>query len=61
MTRRTHARLKALRQDFIEAKIAEHHGRVAKLMGDGGLVEFGSVVDAVECAAPEYAGDPVTR
>ena len=36
----THARLKALRQDFIEPKITEHHGRVAKLMGDGALVEF---------------------
>ena len=35
---RTHERLKALRQDFIEPKIAEHHGRVAKLMGDGALV-----------------------
>jgi adenylate cyclase len=47
----THARLKALRKDFIEPRIAKHHGRVAKLMGDGALVEFGSVVDAVECAA----------
>ena len=37
---RTHERLKALRQDFIDPKIAEHHGRVAKLMGDGALVEF---------------------
>ena len=46
----THARLKALRQDFIEPKIAEHHGRIVKLMGDGALVEFASVVDAVECA-----------
>jgi adenylate cyclase len=36
----THARLKALRQDFIEPKITEHHGGVAKLMGDGVLVEF---------------------
>ena len=35
---RTHERLKALRQDFIEPKIAEHHGRVARLMGDGALV-----------------------
>jgi adenylate cyclase len=52
----THARLKALRKDFIEAKIAEHHGRVAKLMGDGLLVEFGSVVDAVECAAAIQRG-----
>jgi adenylate cyclase len=46
----THARLKALRQDFIEPKIREHHGRVVKLMGDGALVEFASVVDAVQCA-----------
>jgi class 3 adenylate cyclase len=37
---RTHERLKALRQAFIEPKITEHHGRVAKLMGDGALVEF---------------------
>jgi adenylate cyclase len=47
----THARLKALRQGFIEPKVAEHHGRIVKLMGDGALVEFASVVDAVECAA----------
>ena len=53
----THARLKALRKDFIEPKIAEHHGRVVKLMGDGALVEFASVVDAVECAV----GDPERR
>jgi adenylate cyclase len=46
----THTRLKALRQDFIEPKISEHHGRVVKLMGDGALVEFASVVDAVQCA-----------
>jgi class 3 adenylate cyclase len=36
---RTHERLKALRQIFIEPKIDEHHGRIAKLMGDGALVE----------------------
>ena len=47
----THARLKTLRQDFIEPKIAEHQGRVVKLMGDGALVEFASVVHAVECAS----------
>jgi adenylate cyclase len=52
----THARLKALRQDFIEPKISEHHGRIAKLMGDGALVEFASVVNAVECAAAIQSG-----
>ena len=52
----THARLKALRRDFIEPKIAEHHGRIVKLMGDGALVEFASVVDAVECAAAIQKG-----
>ena len=47
----THARLKALRKDFLEPKTAEYHGRIVKLMGDGSLIEFASVVDAVECAA----------
>ena len=46
----THARLKALRKEFIEPRIAEHRGRVVKLTGDGALVEFASVVDAVRCA-----------
>jgi adenylate cyclase len=46
----THGRLKALRQDFIEPLVAEHKGRIVKLMGDGALVEFASIVDAVECA-----------
>jgi adenylate cyclase len=52
----THARLKALRQDFIEPTISEHRGRIVKLMGDGALVEFASVVDAVECAAAIMKG-----
>jgi class 3 adenylate cyclase len=52
----THARLTALRKDFIEPKISEHHGRIVRLIGDGLLVEFGSVVDAVECAAAIQAG-----
>jgi adenylate cyclase len=52
----THARLKTLRKDFIEPEIAKHHGRVVKLTGDGALVEFGSVVDAVECAVAIQAG-----
>ena len=44
-------RLKALRADLIDPKVTEHHGRVVKLMGDGMLAEFGSVVDAVRAAA----------
>src|SRR5689334_7548442 len=47
---RTLARLKALRRELIEPLIAEHHGRVVKLVGDGALCEFASVVDAVRCA-----------
>src|SRR6185503_21303143 len=47
---RTLARLKAHRREFIEPLIAEHQGRVVKLMGDGALCEFASVVDAVRCA-----------
>ena len=49
-------RLSRLRQDFLELLIAEHHGRVVKLMGDGILVEFASVVDAVACALAWQAG-----
>ena len=46
----TLARLKALRKELIEPRIARHRGRTIKLMGDGALVEFPSVVEAVECA-----------
>jgi TolB-like protein/class 3 adenylate cyclase len=46
----THARLKALRKELIEPRIAERHGRIVKLTGDGALVEFPSVVEAVLCA-----------
>src|SRR5262245_18573022 len=46
----TLARLKTNRETLIEPKIAEHDGRVVKLMGDGILAEFASVVDAVSCA-----------
>jgi adenylate cyclase len=43
-------RLKALRRELVDPKIAEHHGRIVKTMGDGLLVEFVSVVDALRCA-----------
>jgi TolB-like protein/class 3 adenylate cyclase len=46
----THERLKALRRELLDPKIAEHHGRIVKTTGDGMLVEFASVVDAVRCA-----------
>ena len=52
----THGRLKALRQACLEPRIAEHHGRVVKLTGDGLLVEFASVVDAVEGAVALQTG-----
>src|ERR1700751_3459289 len=46
----TLARLKTHRRELIDPKIAEHRGRVVKTTGDGILVEFPSVVDAVRCA-----------
>src|SRR5829696_3205348 len=47
---RTLARLRALRSDLIDPTIAVHHGRVVKRTGDGAIIEFRSVVDAVRCA-----------
>ena len=47
----THRHLTKLRLDLLEPLISEHHGRVVKLMGDGLLVEFSSVVDAVAFSA----------
>jgi adenylate cyclase len=44
------ARLRSLRSDLIDPTIAVHHGRVVKRTGDGAIVEFRSVVDAVRCA-----------
>jgi TolB-like protein len=43
-------RLKTLRHELLDPKIAEHHGRLVKTTGDGLLVEFASVVDALRCA-----------
>jgi class 3 adenylate cyclase len=47
----THERLKAHRRELVDPKISEHSGRIVKTTGDGILVEFPSVVDAVRCAA----------
>src|ERR1700726_1320609 len=47
---RTLARLRALRSDLLDPAVAVHHGRVVKRTGDGILIEFRSVVDAVRCA-----------
>src|SRR6185295_17456522 len=46
----TLAALKSHREAVFDPAVAEHRGRIVKLMGDGTLVEFGSVVDAVKCA-----------
>ena len=61
-------RLKALRAELIDPKIAEHRGRIVKTTGDGLLVEFASVVDALRCAvevqrgmAERNAGVPADR
>src|SRR6201997_4155249 len=65
---RTLAALKQLRRDLADPKIEEHHGRLVKTTGDGLLVEFASVVDAVRCAvevqremAERNIGVPVER
>ena len=47
---RTLARLRALRSDLIDPTIAVHHGRIVKRTGDGSIIEFRSVVDAVRLA-----------
>src|ERR1700749_126870 len=46
----TFERIRAHRKELFEPEIARHHGRIFKLMGDGLLAEFASVVDAVSCA-----------
>jgi TolB-like protein/class 3 adenylate cyclase len=61
----TLAALKALRRELIDPDIAEHKGRIVKTTGDGLLVEFASVVDALRCAtemqrAMAERNDPMT-
>ena len=52
----TFARLKERRQTVVEPELTKHRGRIFKLMGDGLLAEFASVVDAVECAVAVQRG-----
>jgi adenylate cyclase len=47
---RTLETLKAHRRELLDPAIAAHHGRIVKTTGDGALVEFASVFDAVTCA-----------
>ena len=44
--------IKTLRREIIDPLLVEHHGRIVKLMGDGAIAEFGSVVDAATFAIP---------
>jgi adenylate cyclase len=43
-------RLRSIRTEVVDPKINEHHGRLVKTTGDGLLIEFGSVIDALRCA-----------
>jgi TolB-like protein/class 3 adenylate cyclase len=52
----TLAALKAIRRELVDPKIAEHRGRIVKTTGDGLLVEFASIVDAVRCAVEVQQG-----
>jgi len=52
---RTLARLRGLRSDLIDPAIDAHRGRIVKRTGDGNLIEFRSVVDAVRCAIEVFA------
>ncbi len=52
----TLAALKAHREELIEPAVARHRGRTVKLMGDGALIEFASVVDALACALAIQSG-----
>ena len=64
----TLARLRALRSDLIDPTVALNNGRVFKRTGDGALIEFRSIVDAVRCAiavqnsmVERFTGDPPDR
>jgi TolB-like protein/class 3 adenylate cyclase/Tfp pilus assembly protein PilF len=52
----THERFKAHRRELVDPKIRQHHGRIVKYTGDGMLVEFPSVVEAVLCAVEVQSG-----
>jgi adenylate cyclase len=52
-----HERLKALRHELLDPKIAEHHGRIVKTTGDGMLLEFASVVRRGALRGRGAAGD----
>jgi adenylate cyclase len=52
----TLARLKLLRRELIDPKNKQHRGRIVKTTGDGILIEFPSVVDAVRCAIEVQQG-----
>src|ERR1700687_819015 len=65
---RTLSRLRGLRSDLIDPAVGAHHGRIVKRTGDGSLIEFRSVVDAVRCAievqsamVERNAGVPLNR
>jgi adenylate cyclase len=53
---RTLACLQGLQSDLIDPSIAAHHGRIVKRAGDGSIIEFRSVVDAVRCAIEVQTG-----
>jgi adenylate cyclase len=53
---RTLSRLRGLRSDLIDPAIDAHHGRIVKRTGDGSMIEFRSVVDAVRCATEVQTG-----
>src|ERR1700722_7705664 len=53
---RTLARLRGLRSDLVDPSVAAHRGRIVKRTGDGSIIEFRSVVDAVRCAIEVQTG-----